>query len=472
MKNVEKFASRHAKVRDLAIKGRLSSGERQAKVSAKQLHPLASMHSVNPVTLGRDISLNPAPFRAPTSSSPRVLVIGGGVTGIVTSWVLLDRGYHVTVVAKEWCSYGKGQRLTSQIAGALWEYPPAVCGQHTDAISLHHSRRWSLQAYDIWAAIAADSDLSAQSGVRMTRPTIFFREPLEENKVQYRKMLEIRRSNIQGFNRDANLIIERGVNPHSEAIDAYEHFAPMIDTDRAMAWLTEFVKAKGAELITETIHGDLLDQEDELRDRFDADVIVNATGLASAELAGDKTCYPIRGALIRVINDGKDFPQIRDPLIIAAEGANEIVFIVPRNENILLIGGCTEPHQWKLDLTLDSPIVQRMRKRCEDFYPPLKNARLDPTYPLAQGLRPFRKRNVRVERELRQRYVTINGITRPKVSRIVHSYGQGGAGWSLSFGCAGDVALLVAEALQDIPPQEMSRRRTGLKPTPTQEARL
>ena len=113
-----------------------------------------------------------------------------------------------------------------------------------------------------------------------------------------------------------------------------------------------------------------------------------------------------------------------------------------------------------------------MRKRCEEFYPPLKNARLDPTYPLAQGLRPFRKRNVRVERELRQRYVTVNGITRPKVSRIVHSYGQGGAGWSLSFGCAGDVALLVAEALQDIPPQEMSRRRTGLKPTPTQEARL
>jgi D-amino-acid oxidase len=282
-------------------------------------------------------------------------------------------------------------------------------------------------------------------------------------------MLEIRRSNIQGFNRDASLITERGVNPESEAVDAYEHFAPIIDTDRAMAWLTEFVRAKGAELITETIHGDLLDQEDELRGRFDADVVVNATGLASAELAGDKTCYPIRGGLIRVVNDGKDFPKITDPLIIAAEGADEIVFIVPRSENILLIGGCTEPNQWKLDLTLDSPIIQRMRKRCEDFYPLLKNARLDPSYPLAQGLRPFRKRNVRVERELRP-CVTTNGTT--KVSRIVHTYGQGGAGWSLSFGCAGDVALLVGEALQDIPPQEMSRRRTGLRPTPTQEARL
>src|SRR5947207_9969551 len=151
------------------------------------------MQKFNPVTLGKDISLNPNPLHAPTPSSPTVLVIGGGVTGLITSWVLLDRGYHVSIVSKEWASQTKAQRLTSQIAGALWEYPPAVCGQHTDAISLHHSKRWSLQAYDIWAAIAADPQLSAAAGVQMKRPDFFFGHPVEENPPQFKKILEIKK---------------------------------------------------------------------------------------------------------------------------------------------------------------------------------------------------------------------------------------------------------------------------------------
>jgi D-amino-acid oxidase len=429
---------------------------------------ISSLH--NPVTLDRDISLHPAPLRAPTASSPTILVIGGGVTGLVTSWVLLDRGYRVTIVSKEWASHTQGQRLTSQIAGALWEYPPAVCGQHTDAISLHHSKQWSLQAYDIWAAIAADPKLSAAAGVQMKRSDFFFRHPVEANPTQYKKMLEIQKSNIQGFNRDPSLIYERSINVDYGVVDAYEHLAPIIDTDQAMSWLRAFVQAKGAKLLTETITGDLLYQEDQLRNRFNADVIVNATGLASAELAGDSTCYPIRGGLIRVINDGKDFPKVNDALIVAADGPNEIVFIVPRNENILLLGGCTQSNEWKLDLTLESPIIQRMRARCEAFLPALKNARLDPEYPIAQGLRPFRKRNVRVERELRQ---PLNAnFSRRRTSRIIHSYGQGGAGWSLSFGCAGDVALLVEEALHDLPPLEMSRRKRSVISARNEEARL
>ena len=412
------------------------------------------MSSYNPVQLGKDVSLEPVPLKTPTVFSHNVLVVGGGVTGLVTSWVLLDRGYNVTVVAKEWASHTKAQRLTSQIAGALWEYPPAVCGQHTDAISLYHSKRWSLQAYDIWCAIAEDPRLSAASGVKNKRSTFFFRERVEQNPGQYKKMQEIMKTRIRGFNRDANLAIKHNIDPSYGVVDAYEHLAPTIDTDQAMSWLMEVVKAKGAKLVTETIIGDLIDQETELRERFDVDVIINCTGLAGSELAGDTTCYPIRGGLIRVINDGKDFPKINNALVIAADGVNEIVFIVPRNDNILLLGGCTQPHEWNLDLTLDSPIIKRMRARCEAFLPCLKNARLDPEYPLAQGLRPFRKRNVRVERELRQ-YVSPTG--RVSTSRIIHSYGQGGAGWSLSFGCAGDVALLVEEALKDLPPKPLAR---------------
>lgn len=89
-----------------------------------------------------------------------------------------------------------------------------------------------------------------------------------------------------------------------------------------------------------------------------------------------------------------------------------------------------------------------MRARCEAFLPDLKRARLDPEYPLAQGLRPFRGKNIRVERELRRTHTG-------QASRIVHSYGHGGSGWSLAFGCAGDVKSLLQEAMKGQLPEPM-----------------
>ncbi|KAE8326172.1 hypothetical protein BDV39DRAFT_216003 [Aspergillus sergii] len=399
----------------------------------------------------KDMTPYPTRLQAATPSSPRVLVIGGGVTGLVTSWAMLDKGYHVTILSKEWASYTSKQRLTSQIAGALWEFPPAVCGQHTDAISLANSKRWCMVAYHNWDQMSAIPELSTASGVRMKPADFFFPNPIEEDPAQLSKMEEIMASGVRGFVRSTNLMEKRHIDPSYGAVDAYEHLAPIIDTDQCMSWLMQLVQAKGATLVTETLKGDILDHEESLRRRFGADVILNCTGLAGAELAGDSSCYPIRGGLIRVINDGTDFPKAEAALTISADAAHsehEIVFLVPRNDNILLIGGIAESHEWNLDLTLESPIIKRMRARCESFLPGLKNARMDPDYPLAQGLRPFRQRNVRVERELRK--------MGRKPSRIVHSYGQGGAGWSLSFGCASDVLSLVEEALLDLEPTPMA----------------
>ncbi|KAG7100037.1 hypothetical protein E1B28_001823 [Marasmius oreades] len=401
------------------------------------------------LTMYRDITPLPQPLNKPTADSKHILVVGGGVIGLTTSWALLDRGYRVTVLAKEWASYGKEQRIASQIAGALWEYPPAVCGQHTDKISLQHSKKWCMAAYHIWNAVASDEELSKAAGVRMMPSAFYFPNPVDSDDFQREKMNEIAASGVVGFRRGQELIEKRRIDPEHGGVDAYEIMAPVIDTDKAMGWLMELVKAKGAKMITETIHGDLLRQEQQLRERFRVEAIINCTGIAGAETAADKSCYPIRGGLIRVINDGKDFPKVEAALTISADVAthSEIVFIVPRNDNILLMGGFTEPHNWSLDLTLDSPVMQRMKARCEAFLPELKNARLDPDYPMAQGLRPFRGSNIRVERELR----TLSSSSRP--SRIVHSYGHGGAGWSLSFGCAGDVLRLLEEALLDLQPQ-------------------
>ena len=82
-------------------------------------------------------------------------------------------------------------------------------------------------------------------------------------------------------------------------------------------------------------------------------------------------------------------------------------------------------------------------------------ALLDPDYPISQGLRPFRRQNVRVERELRP----VVGESLTKHSRIIHTYGHVGAGWSLSFGCAADVLAMVEEALLDKAPTAMQTEK-------------
>lgn len=126
-------------------------------------------------------------------------------------------------------------------------------------------------------------------------------------------------------------------------MDSYRHSAPVVDTDHYMYWLRDVVSQKGATLVTARVSGDLLAQEDALLKQYSAVSIVNATGLSAIELAGDETVYPLRGALIRVVNDGKRFPKVTEALAVgiddAHKGEHELVFIVPRNDRILILGG-------------------------------------------------------------------------------------------------------------------------------------
>ncbi|KAF2851871.1 FAD dependent oxidoreductase [Plenodomus tracheiphilus IPT5] len=396
---------------------------------------MARDHSIVNISLpgGNVITTSPVTHRTSTPLSPHVLVIGGGVTGLVTSWVLLDRGYRVTILSKAWANKSASSRLTSQIAGALWEYPPAVCGSHTDEVSLRRSKEWAMDSYHAWQALAR-SDIAKEVGVKMVRSAFFFATSVKDDEKQMEKMLEIQGSGVQGFQHSPSIISEMGVDPKCGAADAYELLAPAIDSDQAMHWLMDLVQSKGARLVTEELHDDLVLLEQSLRARFRADAIVNCTGLASLTLANDSKCYPLRGGLLRYINDGSKVPKIEHALSISADAnaAGEIVFIVPRNDNTLVVGGYAQPDEYELNKNSKSSTVQRMRERAVEFLPELRKMELDPVYPFAQGLRPARKGNVRLERE-----------TRKSRSTIVHSYGHGGSGWSFSFGCAAEVADIV-----------------------------
>ena len=393
------------------------------------------------IHLGADISPLSSPLFSPHALSKRILVIGGGVTALVTAWILLDKGHHVTILSKEWISFGASGRLTSQIAGALWELPPGGCGPQPNMEALEKSQRWAQESYNVYSDIASNPNLAAEIGLRMRSLVMLFPDLVETDKAWEEKMTEIQRRGIPGFSRSGAGLEKLNLDPSFGIKDSYEIDAPVIDSDRAMRWLMDKVQRKGARLIMDEVKGSLFDQEALLLKTYAADAIVNATGLGARKIALDDRVYPVRGGVFRVLNDGISFPKVTQAAMMNGKTDKtgnylDLVFILPRNDEILILGSIVQPHETETNLALDSPAVQELWERLLQCMPFLKNARLDPEYPFAQGLRPFRVGGPRVERE---------SVT----SRIAHSYGQGGGGWSMAFGCAAECAAIVEEILKE-----------------------
>ncbi|KAL0061245.1 hypothetical protein AAF712_011951 [Marasmius tenuissimus] len=427
-------------------------------------------HSPNPSTntpnssnlrLWHNITPLPHPLIPPSSTntkSKHIIVVGAGVIGLTISWALLDRGYQVTVISKDWPSSSSSstihERLASQVGGAaMWSYPHSSSSSTTHN---HREKRWSTDSYRIWSDIAlaaagGGGKKSNLSGVTMLPSSHYFPHRIEENQIELTRMNEIRDTGVFGFTRGGEkeqnrlLVNQNDLYPAYITMDSYTFLVPHFTTHETLSYLLFLIKSKGAHLHTHRIEGDLFVQELDLRRKWNADAIVNCTGIGSVELAGDHSCYPNRGGFINVINDGISFPQIKHGLTVHLGNGRKKggVVVVPRTNGTLLVGASSEPDNWHLNLTLDSPVIQRLKSRCEAHLPFLKNARIDPSQPISQGLRPSRQGNeARVERESREVFQYEKTRVR---SMIIHSYGHGEAGWTVSWGCAGDVVRLVDE---------------------------
>ena len=364
----------------------------------------------------------------PAAPHERVLVIGAGVSGLTCALSLARAGVEVEVVAERFQS-----DLVSVVAGALWEWPPAVCGYHRDQTSLRRSKQWAMESYETFSDLARDP----ATGVYMRRANFYFTKPQTARELH--KMDELA-PKVRGFVRDAGLADANGVTPETGIVDAYAFIAPMIDTDVYMGWLRRQVQAAGVTITQGRIDGRLADQQALLCQEYRAGAIVNCTGLGAAEMHGTQT-YPLRGALVRAINDGSRMPKVTEAHCVShPEGstAQDMVFIVPRGENMLLLGGLTEEDEWSLDIGLHNyQPVRDMYRRCLDFMPVLERAELDPDEPVRVGLRPLRNGNVCLERE--------------EHTRIVHNYGHGGSGFSFSWGCAREVTAEATRAIAQQP---------------------
>ncbi len=373
-------------------------------------------------------------------ANPSVLVVGAGVSGLTTALCLARRGFHITIVADQ-VSPG----ITSNVAGALWEWPPAVCGRHHDDVLLAPSKAWSLTSYQRFCELA---EAPTRTGVFLRPANFYFRQPIEDNPVELTKMKELA-EHVLDFVHTPEMIEDNGVNPDAGVVDAYSFLAPMVETDRYLSWLHRQARSAGCTLRLRRICGELRSQEQQLRQEFAADLIVNCTGLGAYELAGDKDLCPHRGAVIRIDNTGEVMPRITAAHCVANDPSTDhqdMIFIVPRGDDRLLLGGLVEPDEWGTDVGLDYVPIRDLLRRNVEFLPILADAKLDPADPIRVGLRPFRGQSVRLEHE--------------PGTGIIHNYGHGGAGVSLSWGCAEHVAQLVSQLLDDPRP---SRRSADLR---------
>jgi D-amino-acid oxidase len=373
------------------------------------------------------VVVNPVKMQHGGGNGGAVLVIGAGISGLTSALCLARRGFQTSVIAEHFAP-----RVTSVVAGALWEWPPAVCGHQHDAACLARAKAWCETSYGTFADLAANP----ATGVFLRPVTFYFKQPVADDPRQREKMDELK-GKVKEFRHDAALIGEHGVNPGLGLSDAYTHLAPMVDTDRYMSWLLEEARKAGCRVLNARVTGLLAEQEEALARQYGVDAIVNCTGLGVRELA-DESVYPVRGALIRVRNDGSAMPRITQAHCVSHDGSSadrSFIFIVPRGRDMLVLGGLAEASEWGLDIGLHNyEPVREMYRRCLEFLPVLRNAAIDAAEPVRVGLRPFRQGSVRLEGE--------------PGARIVHNYGHGGSGVTLSWGCALEVADRVEQLLR------------------------
>jgi len=181
--------------------------------------------------------------------------------------------------------------------------------------------------------------------------------------------------------------------------------APTVDMSIHLPWLQTRLEALGG-----TLERRALASLDEL----DADAVVNCAGLGARELAGDAGVSAVRGQVVRVAA-----PDVDEWLLDQSDPAR-LVYVVPRERDVVLGGTADEGAE---DRTPDARTTAAIRARCAALVPALRDA---PVVGVAVGLRPARPA-VRLEAE----------------GRVVHCYGHGGAGVTLAWGCAVEVAVLL-----------------------------
>jgi D-amino-acid oxidase len=308
-------------------------------------------------------------------------VVGAGIIGLTCALRLVEAGHSVEIVAAQ-----PPEQTTSSVAAALWypyrAYPEAVV------------TRWSAETYRVLSDLSSDP----ATGIRLQLGRELFRTPTADPWWQS-AVPDLRRV------RDGDLPVGY--------VDGYELIAPVIDMSRHLEWLVAQLHVRRTAVIGQRIN--------RLRDAFGGvDAVINCAGLGSRMLADDRTLRPVRGQVIVVEQCG-----LAD-WVLDQSDATKPTYVVPRIHTVILGGTAEDGDE---DQTIRPETTQAILRRCAALVPELAYPRI---IRARVGLRPARP-TVRLE--------TVD----TKEGPVVHCYGHGGAGVTVSYGCAREVVERVAE---------------------------
>jgi D-amino-acid oxidase len=197
--------------------------------------------------------------------------------------------------------------------------------------------------------------------------------------------------------------------------------APVVDMNRYLPHLQRRLEAAGGTL--EQAHVRDLEQ---VGRAGGATVVVDAAGLGARELAGDTALRAVRGQTVLLRNPGLTrWLCDEDEEEPGAGGEAELSYVLPRLDDVVVGGTAGEDDEHAAPRPATA---ERILARAVALVPELAGAQV---LEHRVGLRPARPR-VRLE------------VERAPGGPVVHCYGHGGAGVTLSWGCADDVLAAVA----------------------------
>jgi D-amino-acid oxidase len=191
--------------------------------------------------------------------------------------------------------------------------------------------------------------------------------------------------------------------------DGWSFTAPVVEMPRYLPYLVGRLDAAGGTLTRAALSA--LPNS--------AEVVVNCAGLGARRMAGDDSLSPVRGQIVYVGQPGLT------EWLIAEDAAGEVTYVVPRKHDVV-VGGTSQPDDW--NLSADPATAERMLARAVALIPRLAKAEV---IGHRVGLRPARP-------SIRCEAIDLGG------RRVVHCYGHGGAGVTVSWGCADEVLGLVS----------------------------
>ncbi len=311
----------------------------------------------------------------------RVIVVGAGVVGLTTAIRLLERGFSVEVVADR-----RHPGTTGNLAAGLW-YPYKVGGDRV--------ARWALASL---ATLKRLAEIPA-AGVRLVKCTSLVRSD-EKRPFWADEDVDFRESSRSGSDSDA-------------AARAFEATLPVAEPSTFLPWLEARIETLGGFVRTlESPVGDL----SELPARF----VINCTGLGARHLCHDGSVMPIRGVVVRLAGSGID------ECVTDETNPDQPTYIIP-NRDFCVLGGSAQFDRW--DVSVSQAEAEDVVARCARLDGRVRQGTILGAF---AGLRPGRP-EVRLASE---------SLDDGRIA--VHNYGHGGSGFTLAWGCADEVAEIVA----------------------------